>query len=315
MARDGLIEGIKHARLSGSEKTKFAHKQEAGRFVEELREQGHGVQKWQNVTSRQLADVAEAWVNRGLAASTVHEYVSGVRQVAMSYGNDHLATASKLRDVDGNAFLDSRQYVTNQDKSVPQAAYEKAYERLASGEFGRDGQCLAEQMKLARYAGLRHEESRKADPLHTVRRDGTLEITEGTKGALHRWNANAYPEAREALHALVEFRDPKYHNTMQAAESAWEAKAYRMLHEVGIGRNLEAGASFHGLRHAYAHDRYHDMTGFDCPAKGGTIEAAQAVAGEGWRALDREARDTLKTELGHGMDRDAVISLYVGSWG
>jgi hypothetical protein len=36
-------------------------------------------------------------------------------------------------------------------------------------------------------------------------------------------------------------------------------------------------------------------------------------AGRNWSVLDQEARSLIKAELGHGADRDDVVSVYLGS--
>ena len=37
------------------------------------------------------------------------------------------------------------------------------------------------------------------------------------------------------------------------------------------------------------------------------------IAGEGWRKLNQDARQIIKAELGHGPDRDDVVSQYLGA--
>jgi len=79
----------------------------------------------------------------------------------------------------------------------------------------------------------------------------------------------------------------------------------------------DCGASSHGLRHAYAQQRYEQLTGFRAPCKFATKEdfrnAAYQSAGSDWKKLDQDARLFLKSELGHGPDRDDVVSQYLGS--
>jgi hypothetical protein len=74
----------------------------------------------------------------------------------------------------------------------------------------------------------------------------------------------------------------------------------------------------HGLRHAYCHARYEELTGFNCPVKFTNIEAyeAQALekAGPDWRNADEKARCTLREELGHGVGREDIDSQYLGRW-
>lgn len=59
-------------------------------------------------------------------------------------------------------------------------------------------------------------------------------------------------------------------------------------------------SAMHGLRHAYAHRRYRDLTGFDAPVLGGRSP----------RDLDTQARQVITEELGHG--RLEIVASYVG---
>ena len=52
----------------------------------------------------------------------------------------------------------------------------------------------------------------------------------------------------------------------------------------------------HGLRHAYAQNRYEELTGWKAPAAGGPD--SKSLTPE-QRELDREARLTISRELGH----------------
>jgi len=63
----------------------------------------------------------------------------------------------------------------------------------------------------------------------------------------------------------------------------------------------------HGLRHAYAQNRYEELTGWECPAVGGPDHKSLTLE---QRDVDREARLTISQELGH--EREAVVSAYIG---
>jgi integrase len=64
----------------------------------------------------------------------------------------------------------------------------------------------------------------------------------------------------------------------------------------------------HGLRHAYAQQRYEELTGWKAPVAGGP--AAKSLH-EAQRALDRGARETISRELGH--ERISISAVYLGS--
>ena len=63
----------------------------------------------------------------------------------------------------------------------------------------------------------------------------------------------------------------------------------------------------HGLRHAYAHNRYEELTGWQCPAAGGPV--AKDLTQE-QRERDREVRLTISREQRH--EREAVTAAYLG---
>jgi hypothetical protein len=106
-------------------------------------------------------------------------------------------------------------------------------------------------------------------------------------------------------------------NTMpnDHTERQWEQRFYKTLRRHGLTQGA-CGASSHGLRHAYAQERYAQITGFEPSVKFDSTEAfrgnAERIAGEDWKKCDSDAREVLKVELGHGRDRMDVISQYIG---
>jgi hypothetical protein len=81
------------------------------------------------------------------------------------------------------------------------------------------------------------------------------------------------------------------------------------INQLRIYKRQVAAAGFdhmHGLRHAYAQERYRELTGRAPPA-----------AGTSWSGLtpqekieDRQARLTISEELGHG--REQITAVYLG---
>ena len=63
----------------------------------------------------------------------------------------------------------------------------------------------------------------------------------------------------------------------------------------------------HGHRHAYAQQRYRELTGWDAPAAGGP--SSKSLTPE-QKALDQEARLTISRELGH--ERESITRVYCG---
>ena len=82
--------------------------------------------------------------------------------------------------------------------------------------------------------------------------------------------------------------------------------AHRRVYE----RQTDAAdlARMHGLRHAYAQNRYEALTGWKAPAAGGPRRRS---LGPAKRRIGRSARLTISRELGHG--RISVLPVYIGS--
>jgi hypothetical protein len=74
------------------------------------------------------------------------------------------------------------------------------------------------------------------------------------------------------------------------------------------GQTLRAGLSqLHGLRHAYAQQRYEELTGWKAPAAGGPL--SKTLTPE-QRDQDREVRLIISKELGH--EREQITAVYLG---
>ena len=108
----------------------------------------------------------------------------------------------------------------------------------------------------------------------------------------------------------------KHKNSMPDTtnEANWEKFVYKTASKLGL--SLKAcGASLHGLRHAFAHQRYRKLTNLDAPClhpnPAAFRKAAIAEHGNGWRTAHDRAVVILAHELGH--NRGEVTASYLGS--
>ena len=159
-------------------------------------------------------------------------------------------------------------------------------------------------VNLAQDLGLRSKEASLLDArsayAQAIER-GVVRIEDGTKGGRERelpiTNQRQIDTLREAAQAQGDAR------AVMTPEQNW-----REWREVGLREAREtvaeaAGArGLHDLRATYAAERYQAITGHPAPCNGGTISD---------RAADREAREQIAQELGHG--RIDVVSAYIGS--
>jgi site-specific recombinase XerC len=299
---------VQKARL-GSYKTRHNHLREANRFVQTIRDLGYGVNRWKNVSNKHVQKAVNRWKEEGLKVATIKEYLSGVRTVCRLYGNDRILSDN------ADFGIGQRIMVDNRDKSVPQEIYDKVVEKLKSSQNTDDHRVVA-QLQLERSLGLRTEESCKFVPDRSLLADNRVLVQKGAKGGRERIILQVSKKGLEAIQYAKEVAGNG--NLIPAAmtEKQWVQKYYRIIRQNGISRNA-CGASSHGLRHAYAQERYREITGFEAPckfeSKAEFRQAAENIVGKGWRKLNQDARQILKAELGHGPDRDDVVSQYLGS--
>jgi site-specific recombinase XerD len=232
MGKDKLINGINRCNLSGSYKTQYNHRLEAQRFVEQLRENGYGVQKWENVNNKHVASVVQSWREKGLSDKTIKEYLSGVRAIASAYGNDKISQSNSDFGLERGQSTPS-----NVDKSANEQVYKEITEKLANSDNINE-QRLSVQMEYMRELGLRHEEARKLDAVNAERQYSPsgqeyIRITDGTKGGKERWVpvSERAAQALERGAALQKQADTKNLMDPRMSEKQWERFAYRTARE------------------------------------------------------------------------------------
>jgi hypothetical protein len=64
----------------------------------------------------------------------------------------------------------------------------------------------------------------------------------------------------------------------------------------------------HGYRHRYAQRRYQELTGWQCPARGGPTSRELTKK---QKAIDLKARAVISREMGHG--REQIVAVYCGA--
>ena len=293
----------------GSAKTRHNHIKEARRFVGTIRELGYGVKRWKNVTNKHVQEAVNKWKEERLQVATVKEYLSGVRTVCRIYGNDRIAPTNDVFGIENRVFVDNR------DKSLPQEVFQRVVSELKDSS-NREDQRIAAQLQLERYLGLRSEEACKFNAYQALMNDRRVFIQHGTKGGRERIIHEVTIEGKAAIQYAQEVSGKGNLIPHDHSEKQWIQKYYRIIRGKGISKKA-CGASSHGCRHAYAQDRFESITGFKAPCKFKTKtefrQNAENLAGKEWRKLNQDARQIIKAELGHGPDRDDVVSQYLGA--
>jgi site-specific recombinase XerC len=155
-------------------------------------------------------------------------------------------------------------------------------------------------IRLQAAFGLRREESIKFSPGYAIHDDHILLKASWTKGGRARTVPIRHDEQRSLLAEVKAFAKggaliPAHLNYVQQLN-----RYQRQLRNVGMKK-------LHGLRHAYAQQRYEEMTGWKAPVAGGPASKSH---NQDQRALDLEARALISSELGH--NRVSVSAVYLG---
>jgi len=155
-------------------------------------------------------------------------------------------------------------------------------------------------LELQRAFGLRREEAIKFQPNYADRGDHLQLKASWTKGG----KARVIPIRTEAQRELL----TRSHQLAGRGSLIPLDRDYRQQLRVYERHTANAGLTrMHGLRHAYAQERYATLTGRLAPAAGGPPVATLSLA-ERWR--DQEVRAQISRELGH--ERIQILSVYLG---
>ena len=226
------------------------------------------------------------WKARGLSVGTMKNRMAALRWWAEAVGRPGVVGTN------AEHAIGERRYVTNEDRS----------QRLDPEELGRvRDEYVRMALKLQAAFGLRREEAIKFRPAHADRGDWIALKASTTKGGRPReipvWN-----NAQRVV--LDEARGLAGGGAMIAPGRNYVAQ--KRVYE----KQTEAAglARMHGLRHAYAQDRYERLTGWKPPAAGGPRRQALSPA---MRRIDAGARLAIARELGHG--RPEIVAQYCGA--
>ena len=155
-------------------------------------------------------------------------------------------------------------------------------------------------LELQRAFGLRREEAMKFQPSYVDQGNHLRLKASWTKGGKPR-----------IIPIQTEYqRDVLYRARTLAGFGSMIPPHRSYVHQLRVyeGNTLRAGlSSLHGLRHAYAQERYEELTGWKCPAIGGSDRQLRTPE---QLELDREVRLTISQELGH--EREQVTVAYLG---
>jgi hypothetical protein len=226
------------------------------------------------------------WFAKEHAIGTIKNRMAAIRWWARKVNKQNVVARSNE-----HYGIPDRRFVTNESKakSITRTQLEKV----------RD-EHVRMSLELQQAFGLRREEAMKFQPSYADRGDHLMLKASWTKGGRERTIPVRSEEQRDVLkqaRRLAGFGSliPSNRNYVQ------QMRVYE-------GNTLRAGlSSMHGLRHAYAQNRYEALTGWKAPAAGGPDSKSLTLE---QRERDREVRLTISRELGH--ERAQITAAYLG---
>ena len=270
----------------GSYATMYARERILALTANQLHEMGFRDMRAESLKPKHVEALVARWKAEALSPGTIKNRMTELRWWAEKIGKQNVIA----RENDRYA-IPKRTYVTNVSQSRD----------LTSGDLAKiTDPYTALSLKLQVAFGLRREESIKIKPQWADRGGRLVLQASWTKGGRERDIPIRNAQQRELLNEarVLAGRGGLIPKAMTYAEQLQRFKAQCSKAEI---RHV------HGHRHQYAQARYQELTGWRCPAQGGPL--SKQLSPE-QKAMDRHARLTVSTELGHG--REQITAVYLG---
>ena len=279
----------------GSHATQANRKAILSLCVEQLGQAGYKVNelKPHDLKGRHINALVKRWQNDGVSAGTMKNRMSALRWLAEKIDNKGLIKSN------AELGIENRQYITNENKSL-------SLTDAKNVDLSKLSPHVALSTELQQAFGLRREESMKFQPAFALggyspaTADKIMIKPSWAKGGRYREIPITNDHQRELMGRVQALAG---NGSLIPADKSYRQHKNTFEYETrqaGIGQT-------HGLRHLYAQNRYHELTGFLCPAVGGVRELSPNE-----KELDQQARQQISNELGHG--RLQITGVYLGSW-
>jgi integrase len=252
----------------------------------ELHALGYRGMTARSLKPKHIEALIKYWFAKEHAIGTIKNRMAAIRWWARKVNKQNVVARSNE-----HYGIPDRRFVTNKSKakSVTRIQLEKV----------RD-EHVRMSLELQQAFGLRREEAMKFQPSFADQGDHLVLKASWTKGGRER----TIPVRTEAQRGVLN----RARRLAGLGSLIPSNRNYVQQMRIYEGNTLRAGLSrMHGLRHAYAQNRYEELIGWKCPAVGGP--ESKSLTPE-QRETDCEARLTISKELGH--NREAVTAAYLG---
>jgi len=270
----------------GSYGTQVQRERDLTLIANQLHELGYRGMNSHSLKAKHVEALVGHWVGNEVTTGTIKNRMSAVRWWARKVNRQNVVARSN--DFYGIA---NRIFVTNTSKA-------KSILRVDLVKV-RD-EHVKMSLELQQAFGLRREESIKFIPVYADQGDHLTLKRSWTKGGKSRVIPIRTQEQREVLN--------RAHKLAGKGSLIPSARSYVQQVRIYDGHTIRAGLSkMHGLRHAYAQQRYEKLTGWKSPAAGGPISTALTAE---QREKDHQVRLVISHEMGD--EREQVTAVYLG---
>lgn len=269
----------------GSYATQTARSRILSQAANDLHDLGFRRLSSSGLKSKHVEALINHWIKHNLSTGTIKNRMSHIRWWSEKIGK----TGVVRKDNEAYGIL-NRKYVTNEDKST---VLDKRL-NLVRDEYVRMS------LRLQEAFGLRREESIKFIPSFADKDNRIVLKDTWTKGGKEREIVISSDSQRKVLDDAHKL----------AGRGSLIPSNRNYIAQLKVYENSTAKAGFskmHGLRHAYAQQRYYELTGWKCPIQGGLHrnEMTKDIL-----AQDIDARMKISKELGH--ERLEIVAVYIG---
>ncbi len=271
----------------GSFGTQVRRERELTLIANQLHELGYRGMNDHSLKPKHVEGLVGHWLKKEVAAGTLKNRMAAIRWWARKVNRQNVVARSN-----DHYGIPNRQFVTNVSKAKSVLEVDLAKVR---------DEHVRMSLELQQAFGLRREESIKFIPTYADQADHLTLKPSWSKGGKARTIPIRTPEQREIL--------DRAQRLAGKGSLIPSNRNYRQQVRIYEGHTLRAGLSkMHGLRHAYAQQRYEELTGWKSPAAGGP--SSKSLPRE-QRDQDHQARLIISRELGH--ERRQVVSVYLGT--
>lgn len=274
-----------------SYQSRHDYKQILRHSLQQLHQAGFTLSSLQQLKQKHMDRLISVWKEEKLSAGTLKNRLSVWRLAMTTLGKHQVVKSNDAYSIP------SRRYTPEVSKGIHQVSFE-----------GIHNPYVRMSLMLQQAFGLRREESIKFKP-HQADKGNAIELQASwTKGGIQRIVPITTAWKRECLNqakALVG-------QGMSLIPQALNYKAQRVQYDNQV--RLAGLKNPHGLRHAYAQQRYETLThqltkghGWKSPIEGGP---ARKSLNAFEKKVDEKARMIISFELGHS--RMAIVKNYIG---